>query len=46
MAFRTTDRQEPRDGAFSAVSFAAVRIAPICIASDAIIGIIISKAAR
>ncbi len=46
MTLRTTDRYEQRDGDFSAVTFASVRIASIRIASDAIIDIIITKAAR
>lgn len=37
---------ELRDGEFSAAAFASARIASIRIASDAIIDIIISKAAR
>ena len=46
MTFCMTDRHEQRAGAFSAVPFASVRIAPIHTAFDAIIGIIICKAAR
>ena len=46
MMFRTTDSFEQRDGEFSAVPFASARIASICIASDAIISIIITQAAR
>ena len=46
MMFRTTDGFEQRDGEFSAAAFASARIASIRIASDAIIDIIISKAAR
>ena len=46
MMFRTTDGFEQRDGEFSAAAFASARISSIRIASDAIIDIIISKAAR
>ena len=46
MMFRTTDFFEQRDGEFSAAAFASTRIASIRIASDAIIDIIITKAAR
>lgn len=47
MMFRTTDLFEQRDGDFSAAAFASARgIASIRISSDAIIGIIITKAAR
>ena len=46
MMFRTTADFEQRDGEFSAAAFASARIASIRIASDAIIDIIISKAAR
>ena len=46
MMFRTTDFFEQRDGEFSAAAFASARIASIRIPSDAIIGIIITKAAR
>ena len=46
MMFRTTADFEQRDGEFSAAAFAAVRISSIRIASDAIIDIIITKAAR
>ena len=37
---------DARDGKFSAVPFASARIASLRIASDAIIDIIITKAAR
>jgi len=47
MTFLMTDGSDARSGKFSAVPFAAVRIpASICIASDALIAIIISQAAR
>ena len=46
MTLRRTDAFDARDGRFSAAAFAAVRISPIRIASDAIIDIIITKAAR
>ena len=46
MMFRTTDRFERHDGDFSAAFSSAARIASIRIASDAIIDIIITKAAR
>ena len=47
MNFCTTDGSETRSGAFSAVPLSAVRIsAPISIASDALIAIIISQTAR
>ena len=47
MTFRRTDVFEAHNGAFPAVLSAAVRIpAPICIASDALIAIIISQTAR
>ena len=47
MAYRTTDTFEAHSGAFSAVPFISVRIpAPIGIASDALIAIIISQTAR
>ncbi|MBQ7730882.1 MAG: hypothetical protein IJT68_03475 [Lentisphaeria bacterium] len=46
MMFRTTAGFEQRDGEFSAAAFASVRIAMIRTASDAIIDIIITKAAR
>ena len=46
MMFRTTDKFEQRDGEFSAVLFASARIAPVRIASDSIIDIIIRQAAR
>ncbi len=46
MMFHRTDAFEVRDGKFSAAAFAAVRISSIRIASDAIIDIIITKAAR
>lgn len=46
MMFHRTDFFEARDGKFSAASPAAVRISSIRIASDAIIDIIITKAAR
>ncbi len=46
MMFRTTAASEQRDGEFSAAAFASARIASIRIASDAIIDIIITKAAR
>ncbi|MBR4717491.1 MAG: hypothetical protein IKP09_05470 [Lentisphaeria bacterium] len=47
MMFRTTDGFEQRDGEFSAAASASARnIASFRIASDAIIGIIITKAAR
>ena len=47
MAFRTTDSFEAHSGAFSTVPLVSVRIpAPICIASDALIAIIISQTAR
>ena len=41
-----TDAFEARDGKFSAAAFAVARIASFRIASDAIIDIIITKAAR
>ena len=47
MAFHTTDCLEAHNGAFPAVQFASVRIpAPVSIASDALIAIIISQTAR
>jgi len=47
MAFRKTDCFEAHSGAFSTVPFVSVRIpAPVCIASDALIAIIISQTAR
>jgi len=46
MMFHRTDTFEARDGKFSAAAFASARIASIRIASDAIIDIIITKAAR
>ena len=46
MMFHRTDAFAARDGMFSATAFAAVRISSIRIASDAIIDIIITKAAR
>ena len=46
MMFRTAAGFETRDGEFSAAAFASARIASIRIASDAIIDIIITKAAR
>ena len=47
MNFHTTDGLETRSGAFSAVPLSAVRIsAPISIASDTLIAIIISQTAR
>ena len=47
MYFHTTDGSETRSGAFSAVPISSVRIfAPISIASDALIAIIISQTAR
>ena len=46
MMFQQTAGFEQRDGEFSAVAFASARIASIRIASDAIIDIIIRKAAR
>ena len=46
MMFQQTAGFELRDGEFSATAFASARIASIRIASDAIIDIIISKAAR
>jgi len=47
MAFRTTDSFEAHNGAISAVQLSSVRmIAPVRIASDALIAIIISQAAR
>ena len=46
MMFHRTDAFTARDGMFSAAAFAAVRISSIRIASDAIIDIIITKAAR
>ena len=47
MTFRRTDVFETHNGAFPAVPFSAVRIpASICTASDALIAIIISQAAR
>ena len=46
MMFQMTDAFEARDGKFSAAAFASARIASIRIPSDAIIDIIISKAAR
>ena len=46
MTHLRTDAFDARDGKFSAARFAAVRISSIRIASDAIIDIIITKAAR
>ena len=47
MKYCMTDGFETRSGAFSAVPFSSVRIsAPISIASDALIAIIISQTAR
>lgn len=46
MMFQVTAGFEQRDGECSAAAFASARIASIRIASDAIIGIIITKAAR
>ncbi len=46
MMFQQTAGFEQCDGEFSAASFASARIASIRITSDAIIDIIISKAAR
>lgn len=47
MNFYTTDRLESHSGDFSAVPLSSVRIsAPISIASDALIAIIISQTAR
>ena len=47
MTLRRTDAFDAaRDGRISAAALAAVRISPIRISSDAIIGIIITKAAR
>ncbi len=46
MMFQQTAGFELRDGEFSAAAFASARIVSIRIASDAIIDIIISKAAR
>ena len=46
MTFRKADRFEQRDGDFSAVFSSAARFTPIRIASDAIIDIIITQAAR
>ncbi len=46
MMFQQTAGFEQRDGEFSAAAFASARIASIRITSDAIIDIIISKAAR
>ena len=46
MMFQMTDSFDARDGKFSVAAFASARIASIRIASDAIIDIIISKAAR
>ena len=46
MMFHMTADFEQRDGEFSAAAFASARIASIRIASDAIIDIIITKAAR
>ena len=47
MTFRRTDVFEAHNGASPAVPLTAVRIsAPICIASDALIAIIISPTAR
>ena len=47
MMFHTTDGFDTHSGAFSAVPLSAVRdIASIRIASDAIISIIITQAAR
>ena len=46
MMFQQTAGFEQRDGEFSAAAFASARIASIRIASDAIIDIIITKAAR
>lgn len=46
MMFQSTADFEPRDGEFSAAAFASARIASIRIPSDAIIDIIITKAAR
>ena len=46
MMFHTTDFFEQRDGEFSAAAFASACTASIRIPSDAIIDIIITKAAR
>ncbi len=46
MTLLGTDVLNARDGKFSAAALASVRISPIRIASDAIIDIIITKAAR
>lgn len=46
MMFRTTDIFEQRDGELSAAASASARVASIRIPSDAIIDIIIIKAAR
>ena len=46
MTFHRTVFYDARDGKSSAAAFAAVRISSIRIASDAIIDIIITKAAR
>lgn len=46
MMFQMADAFEARDGKFSAAAFASARTASIQISSDAIIGIIIRKAAR
>ena len=46
MTLRMTDAFDARDGRISAAALAAVRISSIRISSDAIIGIIITKAAR
>ena len=46
MMFRTTADFEQRDGEFSAAAFIPARIVSIRIASDAIIDIIITQAAR
>ena len=46
MMFHRTDAFEAHDGKFSAAALASARITSIRIASDAIIDIIITKAAR
>ena len=46
MMFQMTDAFDARDGEFSAAAFASARVASIRIPSDAIIDIIITKAAR
>ena len=46
MMFQATAEFEQRDGEFSAAAFASACIASIRIPSDAIIDIIITKAAR